>query len=118
AVPTASQLEAWKRSAPPAARPRFWRSPRLITAIGSGLAAALVLGMFYFVPPGSSQVVASTIFRSLRETARRGLFLQLEDVRIDDLSVTSLAQIVFPEPVNMQQLVELRDLPGPEQLHV
>lgn len=119
AAPTAAQRALWKSSPPGAGRSAWLRRiPGAFTAAGGALAAAIVLGAFFVVPARSGDALTAAIFRDLREAPRRGLSILIDDVRIDDLSVTSTVQMVFPRPVTLPQLLDIRDVPAPRRAYV
>lgn len=130
AEPAAAQRAAWKagprlrlRDATPSheadAQPHTplprWR--RIVPALGAAVAAVIVLGVLLLPSGQQNTVLAATIFRSLRETAHRGLSFEIERVKAEGTSIEGRIQFTFAQPMTIMQILDQLDSAEPDTFY-
>ncbi|MBL8878867.1 MAG: hypothetical protein JNG88_07085 [Phycisphaerales bacterium] len=92
---------------------------RFLAVCGSAVAATFALFAFFSSWQPSGAAMAATIFRTLRETAHRGVSVTFENIEAEGVHVNGRVQLLFPTPISLAQLAdEQADFPKPEALYV
>lgn len=97
----------------------FMRKSRFLAVCGSAVAATFALFAFFSSWQPSGAAMAATIFRTLRETAHRGVSVTFENIEAEGVNVNGRVQLLFPTPISLAQLAdEHTEFPTPEALYV
>lgn len=97
----------------------FMRKSRFWAACSTAVAATFVLFVFFSSWQPSGAAMAATIFRSLRESAHRGISVVIENVEAEKVHLNGRVQLLFPEPISLAQFAtDNATFPTPEALYV
>jgi hypothetical protein len=129
ADPSPQQVASWKSGRPlsltdartaPAKGNWFMRQSRYWAAASTAIAAAVGLAVVLTPATKSSSAMAATIFESLRQTAHRGMRIQMSDMRVEGIEANINIEVLFERPITLARLFDEQnpDVPEPQSVFI